>query len=53
MSKKEEYAGQVRLLLRLLPFIDRESCFALKGDGNNLFKFLQFNPFFNRVSMHL
>lgn len=31
MSKKEEYAGQVRLLLRLLPFIDKENCFALKG----------------------
>lgn len=31
MSKKEEYAGQVRLLLKLLPFIDKENCFALKG----------------------
>ncbi|MFC5283147.1 nucleotidyl transferase AbiEii/AbiGii toxin family protein [Pedobacter alpinus] len=31
MSKKEEYTGQVRLLLRLLPFIDKENCFALKG----------------------
>lgn len=31
MSKKEEYAEQVRLLIRLLPIIDKEDCFALKG----------------------
>jgi predicted nucleotidyltransferase component of viral defense system len=31
MSKKEEYAEQVRLLIRLLPIIDKEGCFALKG----------------------
>ena len=31
MSKKEEYTEQVRLLIRLLPFIDKENCFALKG----------------------
>lgn len=31
MSKKEEYADQVRLLIRLLPIIDNEDCFALKG----------------------
>src|SRR5579859_5636221 len=31
MSKKEEYAEQVRLLIRLLPIIDKENCFALKG----------------------
>jgi predicted nucleotidyltransferase component of viral defense system len=31
MSKKEEYAEQVRLLIRLLPIIDQEDCFALKG----------------------
>ena len=31
MSKKEEYAEQVRLLIRLLPIIDKEACFALKG----------------------
>ena len=38
MSKKEEYAEQVRLLIRLLPIIDEEDCFALKGDtAINLF----------------
>ncbi len=31
MSKKEEYIEQVRLLIRLLPIIDKEDCFALKG----------------------
>jgi predicted nucleotidyltransferase component of viral defense system len=31
MSKKEEYAEQVKLLIRLLPIIDKETCFALKG----------------------
>ena len=31
MSKKEEYAEQVRLLIRLLPIIDKEPVFALKG----------------------
>lgn len=31
MSKKEEYTEQVRLLIRLLPLIDKEACFALKG----------------------
>jgi len=31
MSKKEEYIEQVRLLVRLLPIIDKEDCFALKG----------------------
>lgn len=31
MSKKEEYAEQVRLLIRLLPIIDEEDCFALKA----------------------
>ncbi|WP_202618188.1 nucleotidyl transferase AbiEii/AbiGii toxin family protein [Arcticibacter tournemirensis] len=31
MSKNEEYADQVRLLIRLLPIIDKEDCFALKG----------------------
>jgi predicted nucleotidyltransferase component of viral defense system len=31
MSKKEEYTEQVRLLIRLLPIIDKERCFALKG----------------------
>jgi predicted nucleotidyltransferase component of viral defense system len=31
MSKKEEYSEQVRLLVRLLPIIDKETCFALKG----------------------
>ncbi|WP_286897974.1 MULTISPECIES: hypothetical protein [Sphingobacterium] len=31
MSKKEEYAEQVRFLIRLLPIIDKEDCFALKG----------------------
>jgi predicted nucleotidyltransferase component of viral defense system len=31
MSKKEECAEQVRLLIRLLPIIDKEDCFALKG----------------------
>ncbi|KQS36188.1 nucleotidyl transferase AbiEii/AbiGii toxin family protein [Pedobacter sp. Leaf194] len=31
MSKKEEYSQQVRLLVRLLPIIDKEACFALKG----------------------
>ena len=31
MSKKEEYAEQVKLLIRLLPIIDQETCFALKG----------------------
>ncbi|MGV8963361.1 MAG: nucleotidyl transferase AbiEii/AbiGii toxin family protein [Candidatus Saccharimonadaceae bacterium] len=31
MSKKEEYADQVRLLVRLLPIIAKEDCFALKG----------------------
>lgn len=31
MSKKEEYTEQVRLLVQLLPIIDKEDCFALKG----------------------
>ena len=31
MSKKQEYTQQVRLLIRLLPIIAKESCFALKG----------------------
>ncbi|WP_448137565.1 nucleotidyl transferase AbiEii/AbiGii toxin family protein [Sphingobacterium siyangense] len=31
MSKKEQYSEQVRLLIRLLPIIDKEDCFALKG----------------------
>jgi len=31
MSKKEDYIEQVRLLIRLLPIIDKEDCFALKG----------------------
>ncbi len=31
MSKKQGYTEQVRLLVRLLPIIDKEDCFALKG----------------------
>jgi hypothetical protein len=31
MSKKQEYTQQVRLLVRLVPIIAKESCFALKG----------------------
>lgn len=31
MSRKDEYTEQVRLLVRLLPIIATEDCFALKG----------------------
>ena len=31
MSKKEEYEQQVRLLVSILPIIDKEEIFALKG----------------------
>ena len=31
MSFREEYRNQVRLLLRVMPIVARETCFALKG----------------------
>lgn len=49
MSKKEEYAEQVRLLIRLLPIIDKEDCFALKG-GTAINLFYRDLP---RLSVHI
>ncbi len=38
MSKNFEYTRQVQLLVRVLPLIDSEKCFALKsGSAINLF----------------
>lgn len=31
MAFRDQYKGQVRLLMRLVPIVARETCFALKG----------------------
>ncbi|MBJ6722018.1 nucleotidyl transferase AbiEii/AbiGii toxin family protein [Bacillus sp. PR5] len=31
MAFRDQYQGQVRLLMRLIPIVARETCFALKG----------------------